>query len=180
MAIINFVISVIPNKKLQSRLLPITHLLLKFLSNKNGPQSVSPYQHEINSKNTHLINFQIPPNKCLPKRLPKHPVILKRFPCLLSTQRQPLRDPTPHPLLLLHLRRRLPFSMGTTIPHLKCSVGFHTALHSSRDKPRERQIRIRSPIYAFHSKVPGGGRGGVTKPDRSLAVIGPPANVGAP
>ena len=62
MAPLRFVISVILNKKLQSRLLikPISHLLLQFLSNKNGPQSVSPYQHKINSKNTHFINTQIP------------------------------------------------------------------------------------------------------------------------
>ena len=77
-AIINFVISVIPNKKLQSRLLikPITHLLLQFLSNKNGPQSVSPFQLKINTKTTHLNNIQIPPkaSKRLPKRLAKHPI----------------------------------------------------------------------------------------------------------
>ena len=96
-AIINFVISVIPNKKLQSRLLikPITHLLLQFLSNNNGPQSVSPFQLKINTKNTHLNNIQIPPksNNASPSTpSPRTPNIDSKSHLRISLQSSGRRD----------------------------------------------------------------------------------------
>jgi hypothetical protein len=68
----NFVLSVILNKKLQSRLLlkPITHLLIQRLSNKTPHNQ---FQDEINPKKRTLLTFKYPLTNASPNTSPSTP-----------------------------------------------------------------------------------------------------------
>ena len=80
---INFVLSVILNKKLQSRLLlkPITHLLIQRLSNKTPHNQ---FQDEINTKKRTLLTFKYPLTNASPNTS-QAPITPKRLPRLLPT-----------------------------------------------------------------------------------------------